>query len=293
MKLPTLFALLLAACASHETHLSAADFVPTLPSFRPHQATQPKDLELTAVITSRTASSVTALSDANVVALPARTDGYVHQGDLLVQLDVSDLRTKLSEAESSREKARGEAGHAGALAAQASHKAKVEGMLARTGSSARESVTAAVADANAAGAEQGAAAASIKAADIQIADAKRLIEAANIKSPMDGTISQIKVHVGEGAHRGQTLAKVFDPSDPIVKFALPHNKRDLLKSGDTVQMIVGDHAVPATVTTVTDDHDAAIDFFVVTAELSKTNRPADVKVGATGFVRIADKGAVR
>ena len=32
---------------------------------------------------------------------------------------------------------------------------------------------------------------------------------------------------------------------------------------------------------------------VVTAELSKTNRPADVKVGATGFVRIADKGAVR
>jgi multidrug resistance efflux pump len=245
------------------------------------------------VITSRTASSVTALSDGNVVALPTHTDAYVHQGDLLVQLDVSDLRTKLSEAESAREKARGEAGHAGALAAQAAHKAKVEGMLARTGSSARESVTAAVADANAAGAEQGAAAASIKAADIQILDAKRLIEAANIKSPMDGTISQIKVHVGEMAHRGQTLAKVFDPADPVVKFALPHNKRDLLRPGDTVQMIVADRAVPAVVTTLTDDHDTAIDFFVVTAELSKTNRPTDVKVGATGFVRIADKGAVR
>jgi multidrug resistance efflux pump len=293
MKLPTLFALLLAACASHETRRSAADYIVHLPTIKSHAPTNPKDLELTAVITSRTASSVTALSDGNVVALPARTDGYVHQGDLLVQLDVSDLRTKLSEAESQREKARGEAGHAGALAAQAAHKAKVEGMLARTGSSALESVRAAQADANAAGAEQGAAGASIKAADIQIADAKRLIEAANIKSPMDGTISQIKVHVGEMAHRGQTLAKVFDPSDPVVKFALPHNKRDLIKSGDTIQIIVGEHAVSALVTTLTDDHDTAIDFFVVTAELSKTNRPADVKVGATGYVRIADKGDVR
>ena len=91
------------------------------------------------MITSRNASSVTAQSDGNVVGLPTHTDAYVHKDELLVQLDVSDLRTKLSEAESAREKARGEAGHAGALAAQAAHKAKVEGMLARTGSSALES----------------------------------------------------------------------------------------------------------------------------------------------------------
>ncbi|MEP6859527.1 MAG: HlyD family efflux transporter periplasmic adaptor subunit [Deltaproteobacteria bacterium] len=245
------------------------------------------------MITSRTAKSITALSDGNVVALPVSTDAYVHVGDTLIQLDVSDLRTKLSEAESSREKARGEAGHAGALAAQAAHKAKVEGMLARTGSSALESVRAAQAEANAAGAEQGAAGASIKAADIQIADAKRLIEAANIKAPIDGTISQIKVHIGEMAHRGQTLANVFNPADPIVKFALPHSKRDLVHLGDTVEMHVADRMVPATVTKLTDDHDTAIDFLVVTAELTKTNRPTDVKVGATGFVRIADKGAVR
>jgi multidrug resistance efflux pump len=245
------------------------------------------------VITSRTAKTVTALSDGNVMAMQVTTDAYVHQGDPLIQLDVSDLRTKQAEAESSRAKALGDAGHAGALAAQASHKAKIEGMLARTGSSAIESVKAAQADANAAGSQYSAAAQEIKAADIQIADTKRLIDAANIKAPMDGTISQIKVHIGEMAHRGQTLAKVFNPSDPIVKFALPHNKRDLIKSGDTIQMVVGDHMIPATVTTLTDDHDTAIDFFVVTAELSKTNRPADVKVGATGFVRIADKGAVR
>jgi multidrug efflux pump subunit AcrA (membrane-fusion protein) len=293
MKLPTLCALLLAACASHETHRSAADFIVHLPAIKYHAPIEPKDLELTAVITSRTAKSVAALSDGQVMALQATTDAYVHQGDPLIQLDVSDLRTKLSEAQSARAKAVGEAGHAGALAAQAARKAKIEGYLAQRGSSARESVTAARADANAAGAEEGAAAASIKAADIQIKDAQRLIDAANIKAPMDGTISQIKVHIGEMAHRGQSLAKVFDPTDPVVKFALPHDKRDLVKPGDTIQMYVGDHAVPAIVKTLTDDHDTAIDFFVVTAELSKTNRPADVKVGATGFVRIADKGAVR
>jgi len=293
MKLPTLFALLLAACGSHETHRSAADYIYRLPTIKSAAPTEPKELELTAVITSRTAKSVTALSDGNVMAMQVTTDAYVHQGDPLIQLDVSDLRTKQAEAESSRAKAVGDAGRAGAQAAQAAHKEKVEGMLARTGSSAIESVRSAHADAAAAGAGYSAAAQEIKAADIQIADAKRLIDAANIKAPMDGTISQIKVHIGEMAHRGQTLAKVFNPADPIVKFALPHNKRDLLKAGDTVQMFVGDHVVPATVTTLTDDHDTAIDFFVVTAELSKTNRPADVKVGATGFVRIADKGAVR
>jgi multidrug efflux pump subunit AcrA (membrane-fusion protein) len=166
-----------------------------LPAIKYHAPIEPKDLELTAVITSRTAKSVAALSDGQVMALQATTDAYVHQGDPLIQLDVSDLRTKLSEAQSARAKAVGEAGHAGALAAQAARKAKIEGYLAQRGSSARESVTAARADANAAGAEEGAAAASIKAADIQIKDAQRLIDAANIKAPMDGTISQIKVHI--------------------------------------------------------------------------------------------------
>lgn len=293
MKLLTLFALLPAACASHETHRSEFDFIPRLPSLKSHAPTEPKDLDLTAVITSRTAKSITALSDGNVVALPVSTDAYVHVGDTLIQLDVSDLRTKLAEAESARAKAVGDAGHAGALAAQAAHKEKVEGMLARTGSSAMESVRTAHADSVAAGSQAAAASQEIKAADIQIADAKRLIEAANIKAPIDGTISQIKVHIGEMARRGQTLANVFNPADPIVKFALPHNKRDLVHLGDVVEMHVADRVVPATVKKLIDDHDTAIDFLVVTAELSPTNRPADVKVGATGFVRIADKGAVR
>lgn len=293
MKLPTLFALLLAACGSHETHRSAAEYIVRLPSLKPHAPVEPKDLDLTAVITSGTTTRVTALSDGNVVALPVSTDAYVHVGDTLVQLDVSDLRTKLAEAESARAKAVGDAGHAGALAAQAAHKVKVEGMLARTGSSAMESVRSAQAESSAAGSQAAAAAQEIKAAEIQIADAKRLIDAANIKATIDGTISQIRVHIGEMAHRGQTLANVFNPADPIVKFALPHDKRDLVHLGDTVEMHVGDKVVPATVKKLTDDHDTAIDFLVVTAELPPTNRPADVKVGATGFVRIADKGAVR
>lgn len=294
MKLPTPFALLLlVACGSHEPPPSADSFIVQLPEYIP-QPKAPTNLDLPAVITSRTSQSVAAQSDGNVMALPAHTDGYVHKGDLLLQLDVAELRSKLAEAESSKARAQGEAGRAGAQYAAASRKQHLAQMLARTGAGSIEEYRAAGSEKSAIGGDAAGASAQIKAAQIQIEEYKRLIDLANVKAPMDGTIAAVKVRMGDMAHKGQQLVRVFDPSDPIIKFALPHNKANLLRAGDVVQMAVGTDTVNATITTFTDDHDTAIDFLVVTAELERNAvRAPNIKVGATGHVRIADKGATR
>ncbi len=287
-----LCALLLAACAPHETHQSAVDFIPArreavaLPTAKP--------LDLVAVVTSRTSRVITAAADGSVQSLSHHNDEYVHMGDPIAQLDISELRSKELELEGQLVNAQGQAARAGAMYAQAARKARSEARLARLGASSPEAVHAAQSDASAAAGEGAGAGGSIQSVKMQIAEQKRLIEAANIKAPMDGTIAVVKVHVGEVARKGTIIARVFDPMDPIVKFVIPRAKRDLVKSGDVVQMRVGDHQVGATVTTITDDHDPAIDFLVATAELEKTStRPVDIRVGVTGYVRIADKGAVR
>jgi multidrug resistance efflux pump len=255
-----------------------------------------KVIDCTAVVTSRTSHVITAESDGTVMALQAHTDGFVRQGDAIAQLDVSALRAEQAEAEGQMINAQGQASRAGAQYAAAAHKAKIEGRLARVGASSKETVNAAWSEAAAAGGEGAGAAGTIQTSKVKIAEAKRLIEAANIKAPMDGIIAVIKVHIGDMARKGGQIARVFDPNDPIVKFALPRTSHDTVHVGDVVQMNVGEHSINVTVSSITDDHDPSIDFFTVVAELDKTNissRPADIKVGASGHVRIADKGAVR
>ena len=297
MKLHTPFALLLlaAACgqARHsETQNSAASWIPTLPKIVVAKAA-PTIIDCTAVVTSRTSHVITAESDGTVIALQTHTDDYVHMGQQIAQLDVKELRAAQEEAEGSLINAQGQASRAGAMYSAAARKAKIERRLARTGASSVESVNAAFSEASAAGAEGAGAEGTIQTSKAKIAETKRLIEAANIKAPMDGTIAVIKVHIGDMARKGATIARVFDPQDPIVKFALPHASRDSVRIGDVVQMSVGDHVVNATVSSITDDHDPAIDFFTVVAELDKSPRSTDIKVGASGHVRLADKGAVR
>jgi multidrug efflux pump subunit AcrA (membrane-fusion protein) len=301
MKLPTLFALLLAACGSHETPPSAANppsadgWIVKLPKVIA-QPRASKLIDCTAVITSRTSHVIAAESDGTVMALQAHTDEYVRQGAPIAQLDVAALRADQAAAEGQMINAQGQAARAGAQYSAAARKATIERRLARTGASSRESVNNAMSEASAAGGEGAGAAGTIQQAKVKIAETKRLIEAANIKAPMDGTIAVIKVHVGDMARKGAPIARVFDPTDPIVKFALPRSSHESVHVGDVVLMNVGEHSINVTVSSITDDHDPSIDFFTVVAELDKANlssRPADIKVGASGHVRIADKGAVR
>jgi multidrug resistance efflux pump len=253
------------------------------------------DLTCVAVVSSRNTEVIHTEADGAIMKLDVHDDEYVHKGDRIAELDVSELRAKLNQAKGQRARAEGEAGRAAAQRSQAQRKARLEARLMRSGVSSPESFHAAESDVASTGAEEGAAGGDIEAADANITEYERLIAAADIQAPMDGIVSGIKLHDGEMAHKGVTLARVFDPTDLQVKMMLPRAHRDAIKIGDHVELVYnGEHKLAATVAQVIDGHDPAIDFLTVIAEIDKTStRPDDIHVGISGHVRIADKGAAR
>jgi macrolide-specific efflux system membrane fusion protein len=298
MKPPTHFALLLlpllaVACASPEQLASEPESIGR--SAEARSADAPKQLDLVAVVTSRESRVIQAESEGAVMELLVHADQYVHKGDLVARLDVSELRSKLDQAKGQKARAEGEAGRAYAMASQAQHKARIEARLVRSGASSPEAVHSAISEQNAAGSEGAAAAGTIHEANATIAEVTRLIDAADIKAPIDGVVSGIKVRKGEIAHKATTIARVFDPTDTTVRFALPISKRELVKTGQHLELTYNNDSEKAGVTVgqIIDDHDPAIEFLQVIAELDKTNRPDDIHVGISGHVRLVDKGVAR
>jgi multidrug efflux pump subunit AcrA (membrane-fusion protein) len=247
-----------------------------------------------AVITSAKSEAIAAASDGAVMKLMAHDGDHVVKDQSIAQLDTSELQAQLDKAEGDKARASGEAGRAYAEAMNAERKAALTRRMAAAGVSSPSEVADAESTARGAGAGGGAAAGAEHAAESQIREDKRLIAAADLKAPIDGILANIKFHEGEVPHRGQTIARVFDPNQLQIKFALPRNRGDAIKPGDHVDMFYGtDHKVGATVDTLLDNHDVAIDFYTVVANLDKNTRPEDLQVGVRGVIHIADKGVAR
>jgi multidrug efflux pump subunit AcrA (membrane-fusion protein) len=294
MKLHTLSAtlfLLAAACGPH-TPPPTSDLKETQ---APVVAMQESHItDCVAVITSAKSEAIAAASDGAVMKLVAHDGDRVVKDQLIAQLDTSELQAQLDKAEGDKARAAGEAGRAYAEAMNAERKAALTRRMAAAGVSSPSEVADAEASARGAGAGGGAAAGAEHSAESQIREDKRLIAAADLKAPIDGILAGIKFHEGEVPHRGQTIARVFDPNQLQIKFALPRNKGDAIKRGDHVDMFYGtDHKVGATVDSLLDNHDVAIDFYTVVANLDKNTRPEDLQVGVRGVIHIADKGVAR
>jgi RND family efflux transporter MFP subunit len=260
--------------------------------------------DFVAVVSSRVSKVIASDFDGKVVRMLVRNDQFVRKDDIVAQLDVAELRAKLTEAEGQRARAAGEAGRASAAAADAMQKARIEQRLMIVGAGTPNGYQTALQQARGASAGAGGAASEIKAIDAQIAEYKRLIATADIKAPIDGTISGVKVRESEVAHKGVAMARVFDQNDLVVKFSLPRELEKQVTPGQHVQMYYdGEQHLDATVLAIKDDHDPAISFLVVEAVFDNSApRPEGVHVGIAGRVRIAsrnvaspagDKGVVR
>ncbi len=219
----------------------------------------------------------------------------VKSGDVIAELDTTELKSKLAEAQGRKQQAAGQAGRAYAMASQARHAANLERRLIASGASTREGWVKANAEASAAGAEGGAAAGEMASAQATITELEREISLAKVTAPIDGVVSVQKAHEGEVAHKGMPLARVFDPDQLEVKFAVPHVSKDFVKEGLEVDLELerGIH-VKAKVTKITDDHDPNVDFYIAEADFdASVSRTGEIHAGAGGHVRIADKGATR
>ena len=286
-----LLVLLVAACAAHETPPSEAD--PTEAVIAAPAAEAPKAPEFIGVVSSRVSKVITAAFDGNVIRLQGRNGMTVKAGDIVAELDDTKLKHDLDQAKGARDAARGQAARAGAAYSNAKRRAKLEQRLIRSGAAAPEQYKNVMAEAGQYGADSYAAAGEIKRTEAQIADLEGQLAKAKVASPLDGVLSVVKVKEGEAARRGQPIARVFDPNQLVVRFAVPRAQKKLIGLGTRVELVTDadKRVVPATVRTQDDDHDPSIDYTVFEAVIDPTYRIDEIRVGDNGHVRIA--GAVR
>ena len=248
------------------------------------------------MVTSRLVKTISTDFEARVLKMHVASGQVVKAGELVAELDTTELRSKLAEAEAKRMEAAGQAGAAYARAQNAQRAMKMEARLARSGASSPEAGRTKAAEYATAAAEGGAAGAQVKAAQTVIDETNRLLNLAKVTSPIDGTVSVLaRSHDGEVAHKGQPILRVFDPNDLEVKFAVPHIEKDSVKVGQQLELeLEKGTRVRVTVKTLSDDHDPNIDFNIAEADFdASVARTDEIHVGAGGHVRIADKGATR
>ena len=283
------------------TACAAPDPAPTEPS--PTGATQaravkppPPAPEFTGVVTSRKSSVISAQVQGRIEKLSIHAGQQIKAGELVAKLDETELQTKLDQARSNEQAALMEAGSFGAQASAARQKMVAEARLHKLGVSSRMAVTSARAEYAQIGSQGGAAMAKAITAKAAREQSEKDLAKAAIVAPIDGIVTNIKAREGEIAQVGTPLARVFDPSDLIIRFAVPREHRADLQLGQRVELAIegNKRLVWATVTNISGAQEPPINFTVVEADIDDGKlAPGELTVASVGRVRIADARGAR
>jgi RND family efflux transporter MFP subunit len=275
--------------------------VPTEPS--PTGATQaravkppPPAAEFTGVVTSRKSSVISAQVQARIEKLNIHTGQLIKAGEPVAKLDKTELETKLAQAQSNEKSALMEAGAFGAQASALRQSMVAETRLHKLGVSSAMAVSNARAQYAQVGGQGGAAMARAITAKAAREQSEKDLAKAEIVAPIDGIVTNIKAREGEIAQVGTPLARVFDPSDLIIRFAVPKEHRGKLVLGQRVELAIegNQRAVWATVTNIAGAQEPPINFTVVEADIDDGKlAPGELTVASVGRVRIADARGAR
>jgi len=264
----------------------------------PTQATQartaaapPPAPEFTGVVTSRRSSVIASQVQGRIEKLSIHSGQLIKAGELVAKLDETELKTKLEQAKSNEQAALMEAGSYGAQASALHQKMVAESRLQRLGVSSSMAVSNARAEYAQIGSQGGAAMAKAITAKAAREQSEKDLARAAIIAPIDGIVTNIKAHEGEIAQVGTPLARVFDPSDLIIRFAVPKEHRAELRLGQRVELAIeGDkRQIWAVVTNISGAQEPPINFTVVEADIDDGKlAPGELTVASVGRVRIAD-----
>lgn len=247
--------------------------------------------EFTGVITTRDSRVITADFEGRIEELNLNTSQRVHAGDSIGRMDRKDLEAQLERAKASERASRGEVDAAGARASAAARQARSQAILARAGAAPLAAVRNANAEAASAGASTSAASGHLGEAQVGRKQIEQLLEKADLKAPIDGVITMVAAKRGMIAQKGTVLARVYDTSDLMVRFAVPHEQRSAIKAGGRVEITVEGvaHPIWASVQRISDEVEPPINFTIVDADIDDTKlQPDEVRVTANATVRIAD-----
>ncbi len=245
------------------------------------------------VVTSRNTKVVAAEFAGRVDRVHIFNGQRVRTGDPILRLDDSELKAQIEAARQNELAARADAGAAGAQAAAARRQYQRDSVLGRRGYVSKGAIDNARAQYQSLGGQSGAHAARAASHRAERDRLEALVEKAQATAPLDGVVMMVKVNEGEMAQKGQQLARVFDPKDLIMKFAVPKEHRHLVAPGKRVELRIEgvERSLWATVERIA-DQEPPIDFAVVEADIDDAKlNPDEVRLTAKGRVRIADASA--
>jgi membrane fusion protein (multidrug efflux system) len=280
--------LVTAACA-------ATDPTPIEPS--PTGATQARAVaapqaapDFTGVVTSRKSSVITAQVQGRIEKLAIHTGQPIKAGELVAKLDETELQNKLDQARSNEKSALMEAGGLGSQASALHQKVVAETRLQQLRVSSAMAVSNARAEYAQVSAQAAAAMARANTAKSTREQSEKDLARSTIVAPIDGIVTNIKAHEGEVAQLGTPLARVFDPSLLIIRFAVPKEHRATLKLGQRVELTIegNKRTILAKVTNISGAQEPPINFTVAEADIDDARlTPGELTVAAVGRVRIA------
>lgn len=247
--------------------------------------------EFAGVVTSRRSSVISAQVQARIEKLAIHSGQLIKAGELVARLDDTELTNRVTQARANEKAALMEAGSYGAQASALRQKMVSETRLQKLGVSSRYAVTSARAELAQIGSQTGAAMAKAMTAKAAREQAEKDLSRVSIVAPLDGIVTNLKAHVGEIAQVGTPLARVFDPSDLIIRFAVPREHRTAIQLGQRVELAVDGAQRPvwATVTNISGAQEPPINFTVVEADIDDSKlAPGELTVASVGRVRIAD-----
>ncbi len=259
-------------------------------------ATDPTPIEIPeypAVITTKHSELVPTASDGRVLKIDVHPGQRVHAGDVLVELDDTELKARALGLAANVRASKSDAGASYAQAQDAARQAQMQDRLRRLGAGTAEAVRQAQASRSQFGSSGAAASERAASAAADLAETQRLIARAKITSPIDGVVVSLRVRDGENASKGQTVARVSDPSDLRVKFIVPQDQRGTLVLGQSIEVVMPGltRKLFATITSFNDVQEARLAVTVVEADIDDSKLiPSEVSPTAQGHVRI-DPGA--
>jgi RND family efflux transporter MFP subunit len=282
----------LAACKPPDLQPQGAD--PTAATKAAREAVPEPLPEFVGVVTSRESKVVTAYFEGRIEKLFIKTGQRVVAGDQVATIDDTQLRDKLAAAQAAEDSAGAELARASVEVRIAKRNLVRESRLYRHNASPRESVASAKAQVSAAGAGAGAASGARRKAKAERLEIEKLLESATLRAPIDGVVTVVKAREGEVAQKGTPIARVFDPRDLMIRFAVPREHRDKVQMGQAVEVRVQGREAPvvATVQTISVELEPPINYTIVEADIddSKLSAGDELRLTATGKVRLAQAG---
>ncbi len=243
------------------------------------------------VVSTRKNKVIISEVDAKIEDLRMTVGKKVKAGELLAVLDDDKLKTDLAQAKAQAAAAAGDAGAQAAQAKAAAAKLRTESILMKNGAAPRNAVREAQYGLQAAQGGAGGAGGRYKAAMFAVSQIQAQIEATQVKAPIDGVVTRIKVRDGGLAQRGTPIAHVFDTSDLLILFKVDRDHKDLVKLGDRISFKIEGEQRPvlATITEISNELEPPLNFVIVTADLDDSKLTEDqIKVASNGRVSLYD-----